>query len=208
MDAVQYREAAEVNLSQARAELSARGFDYLSASRQTMMLNDALQEFEDFWNWPWLHKSASGAAPLQISDLRAVLKVYDQTGNPVQGITDSDNVDVTQTGTPQNWWIDDSSGTPTFIGFPVGTATFSVRYIKNTTDLSADGDTPDIPAQYHRIWIDLAVARAYEDSDNFAASAQIRQLANQRLASIQARYENRDLQSSPQRGYSLSSLDD
>jgi len=197
-----------MNLGEAQAELSARGFEYLSAARQTIMLNDALQELEDFWNWPWLRKTVTGATPLQISDLKAVLKVYDSNHNELQGLSDYDDFDTTDTGTPTNWWIDDTGGTPTLIAYPVGTATLSVRYLRDSDPLANSGDTPDIPARYAHIWIDLAVARAYEDSDNFAAAAQIRNTAQQRMIGLVARYENRDMQTSPQRIQRSWSLDD
>jgi hypothetical protein len=197
-----------VNLAEARAELSARGFDYLGAPRQTLMLNDALQEIEDFWEWPWLRKTVTGTAPLQITDLKTVLKVYDSTGNEITGISDYDAFDTTTTGTPTNWWIDDTSGTPTLIAYPVGSATFTVRYERDQTTLSADNDSPDIPTRYARVWIDLAVALAYEDSDNFAAASAIRNRAMQRLTGLVERYETRDMQTSPQRGTRSWSLDD
>ena len=197
-----------MNLGEAQAELSARGFEYLPAARQTIMLNDALQELEDFWNWPWLRKTVTGAAPLQISDLKTILKVYDSTGNEVTGISDYDAFATTDTGTPTNWWIDDASGTPTLVAYPSGSATFTVRYERDITTLSADTDSPDVPDRYNRVWLDLAVALAYEDSDNFAAASAIRNRANQRLTEMVERYETRDMQTSPQRGVRSLSIDD
>lgn len=197
-----------MNLSEARTELSGRGFDYLSASRQNLMLNDALQEIEDYWEWPWLRKTVTGAAPLQISDLKTVLKVNDSNGNQLTGISDYDDFDTTLTGTPGNWWIDDTSGTPTLVAYPTGSATLTVRYERDITLLAGDADTPDVPDRYNRVWLDLAVALAYEDSDNFAAAAQIRARAVQRLNQLVERYETRDMQTAPQRGTSSWSLDD
>jgi len=197
-----------VNLSEARAELSARGFDYLPVPRQTLMLNDALQEIEDFHEWPWLTKTVTGATPLQISDLKAVLKVYDSNNNELTGLDDADPFSPADTGTPTNWWIDDTSGTPTIVAYPVGSATITVRYERDSSDLTSDGSSPDIPSQYNRIWLDLAVALAYEDSDNFAAAAQIRNRAQLRLTQLVTRYETRDRQSSPQRLVRTWSIDD
>jgi len=208
VDAELPREARALNLSEARAELSARGFDYLSAGRQNLMLNDALQEIEDFWEWPWLTKTVTGATPLQISDLKAVLKVYDSNNNELTGLDDADPFSTADTGTPTNWWIDDTSGTPTIVAYPVGSATITVRYERDASDLTGDGSSPDIPSQYNRIWLDLAVALAYEDSDNFAAAAQIRNRAQLRLTQLVTRYETRDRQSSPQRLVRTWSIDD
>jgi hypothetical protein len=197
-----------MTLGEAQAELASRGFDYLSASRQTLMLNDALTEIQDYWEWPWLRKTVTGAAPLQISDLKTVLKVTDSNGNEIEGISDWDDFDPASTGTPRNWWIDDTSGTPTLVAYPVGSATFTVRYESDSATLSASGDTPTIPSRYNRVWLDFAVALAYEDSDNFAAAAQIRNRANQRLNQMVERYETRDMQSAPQRGTTSWSVDD
>ena len=201
-------EATEVNLSAARQELSDRGFDYLSAPRQNLMLNDALQEIQDYWEWPWLRKTASGPTPLVISDLKTVLKVTDSNGNEVQGISDSDDFSPILTGTPTNWWIDDTSGTPTITAYPTGSITLTVRYERDITTLASDGDTPDMPDRYNRVWLDLAVALAYEDSDNFAAATQIRARAKSRLDDLVARYETRDMQTAMQRGTHTWSLDD
>jgi hypothetical protein len=92
--------------------------------------------------------------------------------------------------------------------YPVGSATITVRYERDASDLTADGDSPVIPSQYNRIWIDLAVALAYEDSDNFAAASAIRNRATQRLMQLVQRYETRDRQTSPQRLVREWSLDD
>ena len=197
-----------MTLGEARTELAARGFDYLSAARMNLMLNDALQEIQDYWEWPWLRKTVTGATPLQISDLKTVLKVNDSAGNEVTGISDYDDFDTALTGSPQNWWIDDTSGTPTIVAYPVGTATLTVRYERDITTLSSDADTPDVPNRYNRVWLDYAVALAYEDSDNFAAATQIRARAKTRLDELVARYETRDMQTSMQRGTSSWSLDD
>jgi hypothetical protein len=197
-----------MTLGEAQAELGERGFQYLAPSRMTLMLNDALTEIQDYWEWPWLRKTVTGAAPLQISDLKTVLKVTDSNGNEIEGISDWDDFDTASTGTPRNWWIDDTSGTPTLVAYPVGSATFTVRYESDSSTLSAPGDTPTMPSRYNRVWLDLAVALAYEDSDNFAAAAQIRGRAVQRLNQMVERYETRDMQSAPQRGTSSLSLDD
>jgi hypothetical protein len=197
-----------MTLGEAQAELGERGFQYLAPSRMTLMLNDALTEIQDYWEWPWLRKTVTGAAPLQISDLKTVLKVTDSNGNEIEGISDWDDFDIASTGTPRNWWIDDTSGTPTLVAYPVGSATFTVRYESDSATLSAAGDTPTIPSRYSRVWLDFAVALAYEDSDNFAAAAQIRNRAIQRLNQMVERYETRDMQSAPQRGTSSLSLDD
>ena len=189
-----------MDLTAARAELAARGFDYLPASRQTIMLNRALNDLEDYWPWPWLRKTVTGAAPLIISDLKYIESVNDSTGNELTGTTQSElgqyGGATFTTGTPSQWWIDDTSG-PTLRAYPVGSVTLTVTYMAEITDLVNAGDTPNIPARYHPLWIDLAVIRAYQDSDNFAAASSLRQDTEQALARLVERYETRDRQTSP-----------
>jgi hypothetical protein len=181
-----------MNLGQAQQELADRGFDYLAAPRMTTMLNRAVADFGDFYPWPWLRKTATGPAPLTITDLKYVLKVFDQSGNEMFGMGDSEDLDVTQTGTPDTWWIDDTSGSTVLTAYPVGTVTFSVRYVAEAPLLSASSDTPLIPARYHPLWVDLAVIRAYQDSDNFAAANALRQDTELALQRLVERYETRN----------------
>jgi len=181
-----------VNFEAARAELMERGFEYLAAGRINALLNRGLSDFEDAWHWPWLQQVATGPAPLQVSDLRYVLHVQDSTGVEMFGMTESDDVDITQSGTSTGWWIDESAGTPTIVGWPVGDVTLRVRYIKSSSALTADADTPSIPTQYHQLWIDLAQVHAYKETDNYAAAAALAQLARQDLLAVIERYETRN----------------
>lgn len=181
-----------MNLGQAQQELQDRGFDYLSAPRMTTMLNRALADFGDFYTWPWLRKTATGAAPLTITDLKYVLKVFDQSGNELFGMTDAADVDVTQAGTPDSWWVDDTSGSAVLTAYPVGSVTFSVRYVAEAPLLTAASDTPLIPVRYHPLWVDLAVVQAYKDSDNFAAAQALRADTEAALQRLVERYETRN----------------
>lgn len=181
-----------MNLAQAQQEVMDRGFDYLSATRITFMLNRALSDLEAYWTWPWLNKTATGAAPLIVSDLKYVRSVYSSTGDEMFGVDLDDDIDVSKTGTPENWWIDDTSGTPTLKMWPVGSATLSVRYIATDATLVNPTDTPVLPVQYHGLWIDLAVVRAYQDSDNFAAANALQQQIQADLARMMEQYATRN----------------
>jgi hypothetical protein len=192
VDTEQRREAAEVNLGQARNELEERGFHYLEPSRLNFMLNRALTDLEAFYLWPWQKKTVTGAAPLVISDLKYVRSVYDSTGNEMFGIDDDDDVNVDRTGSPENWWIDDTSSTTTLRVYPVGNATLTVRYIATDAVLSADSDTPNLPDRYSGVWIDLAVVRAYHDSDNFAAAQALDARVRADLQQMLEQYETRN----------------
>jgi hypothetical protein len=181
-----------VNLGEARTELGDRGFDYLSPGRMNIMLNRGVVDFEDYWSWPWLRKTATGAAPLTISDLKYVLNVRDATGVTLPSVDPSDIYDTDTAGTPRFWYFDDSSGAGVIAVSPTGSATLTVRYVKESSTLSSDGDTPSIPSRYHLLWIDLAVIRAYQDSDNFAAANALKQDAYAELQELVERYETRD----------------
>lgn len=186
-----------MNLSEARQELGDRGFNgILSASRMNFILNRAVADFEYFYDWPWLRKTATGAAPLTISDLRHVRKVQDSNGRQYFGLDDSEDVDLTETGSPTGWWIDETSGSPVVTAYPVGAVTFTVYYVSTSANLTADTDTPKIPVSRHGIWIDLAVVRAYQDRDNFAAANALRQSVQADLQNLVESYETRNRQNS------------
>jgi hypothetical protein len=135
-----------MDLTAAQTELKARGGDYLSTARLTTFLNDAKNELEDFFVWPWLETTTSGTAPLTISDLKHVLYVVDTTnqceltGASAQYIVEDLDETITTTGTPDVWWLD---GTTTLKVYPANTsASLSVRYVKFSPELSAGADTP------------------------------------------------------------------
>lgn len=184
-----------MNLADARAELAARGFDYLLPGRMNIMLNDARNAFEDVYPFPWLEAAVTGTAPLTIADLKHVLFVQDTTndtellGLPVQQIAQLGD-DLALPGLPTHWWLD---GLTTLNVWPVSTsAQLLVRYVKESPELAGDLDTPLIPVRYHNTWVDLAVVRAYLDSDNFAAASALQQIANNDLAQISQRYATRN----------------
>ena len=66
-----------MNLSEAQIELVARGFDYLTPERLTILLNRGKDEFEDQWRWPWLESTRTGTAPLAVPGLKHVYYVQD-----------------------------------------------------------------------------------------------------------------------------------
>lgn len=182
-----------MNLGEARTEFGDRGFDgVLSSARMNFYLNRALTDFGDYYAWPWLRKTATGAAPLTISDLKYVRSVYDSTGNEMFGLDVNEDVDLTTTGSPSYWWIDDTSGSAVITAYPVGTVTLRVSYVAEAPLLSADSDVPLMPVRYHMTWIDLAVMRAYRDSDNFAAASALQQVVNADLERLIERYETRN----------------
>lgn len=163
-----------MDLTAAIAEVKARGFDYLSDARCAVMLNNAKNALEDEFDWAWLETTATGTAPLTISDLKQVLSVVDTTnqtklsGLDARDISDWDAI-VTTAGTPEAWWLD---GTTTLRVYPTSTSVqLSVRYVKTSPELSGGTDTPLIPVRYHAVWLDYAVVEAYKDADRFGEAS-------------------------------------
>jgi hypothetical protein len=158
---------AVATLLDGRTELSARGYSrFVSASpsRATVWLNAAKNRFEDYpYDWPWLKTSTTGTAPVTISDLRRVLSVADTTNRtplePVNAdaITEYGDTNLALVGPAQAWYL---SAETVLTTYPVGSGTLSVRYVKFSPELSADGDAPLIPLRYRSTWIDLAEAEA------------------------------------------------
>ena len=101
---------AAVNVSQATAEVQARGFDYLPPERILLMLNDAKNNLEDQWAWPWLEQTVTGPAPLAVPGLKYVLYVRDTDhdlellGVDVRQVAEHGT--ISQTGAPGWWWLD------------------------------------------------------------------------------------------------------
>jgi hypothetical protein len=202
-----------MNLTEAQAEFRARGFDYLTAGRMTIMLNSAKNAFEDAWEWPWLLYSTSGAAPLLIPDLKLVLSVkWVADGRELWGLDVrqimEDGTDPNLPGLPKYWWLEDFDGQPNLHVWPVASGQVGVIYQRESPELASSTSEPLIPARYQPLWIDLAVVEAYKDSDNFTAASALLQTVNARLVDLVARYEVRNRQHSRLNSMRLPSEDD
>lgn len=189
-----------MNFGAAKAELSARGFDYLSDARRGQMLNDGLAWLNEQAAWPWLMTTAAGTAPLTIADCRGVIHVTDTTNRVRLTGTDPETLVATytildQTGNPTWWWLD---GMTTLRVYPLDTtASLSVRYVKYGAALSVDADLPDLPARWHGTWVDTAVIRAYQDSDDHDTANALQADVDRRLQTMYgtlARGEERYIQ--------------
>lgn len=186
-----------MDLSEARDELRARGFDGLTDGRANQFLNAAKNALEDIAPFPWLETSAAGALPLTIADLKAIQHVYNtNSGDSLEGadrryLRDTYGPDLTVAGTATFWYID---GLTTLRGYPADTASVTVDYIKFSPELSADGDEPLFPARVQPIWIDLACIEAYMDADEPAAAQALQAKVDTRLAREVDVFFNRNMQ--------------
>lgn len=160
-----------MNFGELRTEFLARGFDYLSTTRADRYINQAYGELCEMERWPFLEKTTTGAAPLTISDLGAVASVLDADRNAKLNYIDRRTLfdiykDLSTTGEPRWYYIEDGKTLKTY---PVG-GTLNVRYWIVPAELSGDTDAPVVPTRFHNLIVDLAVRRAYIDSDNFEAA--------------------------------------
>jgi hypothetical protein len=162
-----------MDLAALKLELGSRFGEFLADGRRTRLINEAYHDLCERFPWPFLETTTTGTAPLTISDLRQVLYCVDTTNErelrsmDVRSIVDWNPI-VTETGTPELFWLD---GLSTLKVFPANTSvSLSVRYLKVPTDLSSDSDTPVLPARYHMLIVDLAQARALAEGPNPSGS--------------------------------------
>lgn len=186
-----------MQLTDARDELAARGFDGLAPSRANGFLNAAKNVLENFAPFPWLETSTSGTAPLTITDLKTVLYVYRTAPNlAIDGqernyLREMYGPDLTVTGTASFWYLE---GLTTLKLFPVDTATIFVDYLRNSPELSADSDEPLFPARLNQVWMDYACAEAYMDADEPAMAQTCISKAEARLGREIDNYFDRNRQ--------------
>lgn len=177
-----------------KAELAARGFDYLSSTRQGYYINAARAELDRMYLWPWREASTTGTAPLTISDLAAVEAVVNtsqsnQVLTPIdyRTLTERFN-DLSTAGLPTYYYTARPSS-PEVAVYPTSTTdTIGVQYWRVTSDLSSGSDTPASPSEAHYTIVDLAVRRAYRDSDNHAEAEAIQSEIDRAIGQLLIQY--------------------
>ena len=182
-----------MDFSALKTELAARGFDHLSSTRQGYYINAARAELDRMYLWPWREASATGTAPLTISDLAVVEAVTDTTNDTVLTPIDYRTLlhtfpDLSTAGNPTYYYTARPSS-PEVATYPVSSsATIGVQYWKVTPDLSASSDTPASPTEAHYTIVDLAVRRAYRDSDNHAEAEAIQSEIDRAIGQLLLQY--------------------
>lgn len=161
-----------LNLTGLRAELVARGFDYLSQARQDRFINDAMYAIDDLDTWSYLQANATGVTPLTISDLGRIESVANVAN--LQALTFMDRRDLVEDfadltltgGTPAYYYL---TGGTVLNAFPVAASvSLTVRYYKVAPELAAGSDVPLMPDRFRYAIVDYAVAKALEDVSNYA----------------------------------------
>lgn len=154
-----------------------RGFDFMSptgdpsgagATAATQFLNQAAQEIDAMYPWPYLLTSTTGTAPLTVADLRKVQAVQDTTNgsyplepSQVQNLS-NDYGDLTTVASPLFFYF---TGQTTIATFPVSTDTLKVSYWKFAADMAAASDAPAMPDRFRPTIVDYAAAAAFRESN-------------------------------------------
>lgn len=177
-----------------KTEFAARGFDYLDSTRQGYYLNRAYRDIVTTEDWPFMESTATGAAPLVISDLSSVESVIDTTQQikleprDRRNLTDDYSTDLSTAGTPAFYYLTQGSVVNLY---PTSSDNLAVRYYKVATDLSSGSDVPLVPGSSNQLAIvDGACGYAYADSDNFSASQQAFALRDSIVEQMRETYLN------------------
>jgi hypothetical protein len=148
--------------------------------------------------WPWLYTdSTPGAAPVTITDLRAVLSVTNTTLKVTLPHMDRASLldlygDLTTAGTGVVWYRDSETVIRTY---PADTTnTLAVRYVKVAAEMSGTSDVPLVPSRWQWVIVEGACADLHRDNQDFEASSACEQKFEQGVTAML-------------RSYSLDSLD-
>jgi hypothetical protein len=126
----------------------------------------------EIYPWPFLEKTATGSAPVEIPDARAVLSVNaeDATGLVyLDRRTLIDKVsDLDLPGSPA-WYYLEGYDPLTVNAYPAGPVTLDVRYLFVPPVLVNPQDRPIFPERFQELIVDGAVLKGYRDLDNWEA---------------------------------------
>lgn len=166
-----------MNLGEIRAEVQARGYDYVSATRINDWIKQSYRLVCAMEPWSFLESEVTGAAPLTISDLSQVLYVVSgaQTlrGTDYRDIRDMDP-GLDDTGEPVSWYLKNNE----INVWPTSNNEVWVRYLRTPPALSNDSATPLIPDAFQEILIDMAVVRGLKDNDEYEQASNLQVLVD------------------------------
>lgn len=165
-------------------ELQDRGFDYLTDTRAGRYINQAYASICNRGQWPFLKTTTTGAAPLTIADLRAVLNVVDTTTTTKlvhmdrRHLIESVDTTLTTTGTPAYWYQESRTVIKVY---PANTTdTLSVHYLKVPAVLTGTA-THVLPVEFEDLIVDGAAIRAYKDQGQLDTAASLSGFYNEGL---------------------------
>jgi len=159
-----------MNSEELVTEFLGRGFDYLSNTKALGYLNDSyLVDICGDQDWSFLEDTITGVAPLTLPEFETVEYVIDTTEErkllPLDRRLLTDKYPtLAETGTPSFYYLTEGD---VLNVFPTNTIdSLLVRYWKTPAALTGSS-TPLLPERFHSLIIDGAIARAYEDSDDY-----------------------------------------
>ena len=186
-----------MNRGEIRAEVQARGYDYVGDSRLNLWIDQAYQYVCALEPWWFLEASVSGAAPLTIADLSQVLHVsYEDEvlrGTDYRDVRDMDPA-LDDTGKPEMWYLEDN----TIHTWPTSSETIAVRYIQKPTSLSSDSSVPLIPLAHHPVLVDLAVISGLKDNDEYDQAQGLRAVVEAQIQDLRDQVMVRNYQNPTQ----------
>lgn len=131
-------------------------------------INEALLQLSTEHPWPWLQESTTATpSALGIVDLSALTPLVRDIAHVFVGQIEAHPVSAAETdarrdpdGYTYSVWGD------TLQIRPVTTDTVTVRYYANEAVMTADSDTPTMPAVYHPCIVEKACAVGFESLDD------------------------------------------
>lgn len=165
-------------------------------------INEALVSISTEHPWPWLQTKASPSHTDGLVDLSAITPaVRDITHLFVEDV-EAKKVSVAETdlvavvGPSEARYVFSVWGNELQIrSAPSATDTLTLRYYRNESVLTADADTPLMPAVYHPVIVERACSIGFESTDDQSSAAmheaRSRQLLAHMLATALARIRGR-----------------
>lgn len=173
-----------MNSEELTAEFLGRGFDYLTNSKALGYLNDSyLVDICGDQDWSFLEGTATGTAPLTLPEFETVEYAIDTTTErkilPLdRRLLTDEYPTLAEVGTPLFYYLTEGK---VLNVYPTNTTdSLLVKYWKTPARLSGTA-TPLMPERFHSLIIDGAVARAYQDSDDYELSQNAYESFQQRL---------------------------
>lgn len=193
-----------MNLGEIRTAVQAHGYGSDTASQQNGFINAAGREITGERRWWWREAQnnsltmTAGTATLSTASIADLLDIdavrltygseyYDLDYAAPQDLRTQVHL-ARDPGIPQFWSF--VNGGLLFWPYPDRAYTVSIDYLKDWTDLSADGDEPAFPAIYHDVLVQHAVgelARRERDTQSYGmAAAKVERLMDKMRKAQQA----------------------
>lgn len=195
-----------MTFAELKAELAARGFDYLSDARLGFYINQAATELASEDIWPFRFHEFDGSGNYEDVPQGTVIQsvVNVDTRAPLTSIdmaTLLDNgCDLAQAGTALYWYMHPVGVVDTLKmsvrAWPLGVNIKVYAYLPEVV-MTAGVEEPLSPPTYHFLIVDIAVRKAYRDADNHEAAEALalqidRDLLKMRLAILGTNLDGAD----------------